>query len=231
MKICQHLILKLNTVNAARKSTDVVLYTPAFNPSTLTEAGGLEIIVKDGKVASYHSDGNAAIPENGFVLSYGADAAKEAVVPEAGTPVEISYVFKPQHPEKTGDSEWKEMDYLVGGAGLLIWNGEPVGDYLVEQLDQQGNAFDTTQHPRTAVGIDGQGKWYFVVVDGRQPGKSVGMSLEELTQLMASLDCKYAINLDGGGSSTMYLNGAVVNSPSDVSGERAVSDALMILPE
>ncbi len=223
--------VQLSTVNAARNSTDLVLYTPAFNSSTLAESGGLEVIVKDGKVAEIHSNGNAVIPENGFVLSYGVEAAKKANPVRIGLPVTISYEFRPVRPEYAGDSEWKEMDYLVGGAGLLIWNGEPVGDYLIEQLDQQGNAFDTTQHPRTAVGIDGQGKWYFVVVDGRQPGKSVGMSLEELTQLMASLDCKYAINLDGGGSSTMYLNGAVVNSPSDVSGERAVSDALMILPE
>ena len=206
---------QLSTVNAARKPADLVLYTPAFNSSTLTESGGLELIVKDGKVAEIHSNGNAEIPNNGFVLSYGPEAEKAAGSPRIGFPVQVSYRFKPVRPEYAGDSEWREMDYLVGGAGLLIWNGELVGDYLVEKLDQQGGAFDTTQHPRTAVGIDGHGKWFFVVVDGRQPGKSVGMSLAEMTELMASLDCKYAINLDGGGSSTMYLNGKVVNSPSN----------------
>ena len=207
--------VQLSTVNAARTPADTVLYTPAFNSSTLTESGGLEVIVKDGKVAEVHSNGNAEIPDNGFVLSYGPEAAGSAGSPRIGFPVQFSYRFKPVRPEYAGDSEWKEMDYLVGGAGLLIWNGEPVGDYLVEELDQQGRAFDTTQHPRTAVGIDGQGKWLFVVVDGRQPGTSVGMSLEEMTRLMASLGCKYAVNLDGGGSSTMYLNGKVVNSPSN----------------
>ncbi len=205
----------LSTINAARKADALLLFTPAFNTSTLTGAGGLEIIVEDGRVTGSHSNGNAAIPKNGFVLSYGEDAAKGAVIPEPGTPVEIHYVFQPRHPEKAGDEDWKKMEHIVGGAGLLIWNGEPVGDYLVEELDKQGNAFDTTRHPRTAIGIDAQGKWIFVVVDGRQPGKSVGMSLSEMTELMSSLGCQYALNLDGGGSSTMYLNGKVVNSPSN----------------
>lgn len=205
----------LSMINAARKPGDFMLYTPAFNTSTLTDAGGLEIIVEDGKAAGSSSDGNSPIPRNGFVLSYGSDAAKEARVPETGTPVEIIYVFKPQHPEKAGDEDWKRMEHIVGGAGLLIWNGEPVGDYLVEELDKQGNAFDTTKHPRTAVGIDGHGEWILVVVDGRQPGKSIGMSLGEVTGLMISLGCQFALNLDGGGSSTMYLDGKVVNSPSN----------------
>lgn len=99
-------------------------------------------------------------------------------------------------------------------------------EYQVEKLSED---FDTTRHPRTAVGIDARGNWIFVVVDGRQPGRSIGMDLYELTDLMLSLGCRYAINLDGGGSTTMYLNGSVVNSPSDVSGERPVADALMIL--
>ena len=210
----------LSTVNSARKPGSLVLYTPAFNASTLSEAGGLEIIVVDGKVSVSHSEGNAAIPKNGFVLSYGEDAARDAVVPEAGTSVEVSYVFKPVHPEKAGDEEWKKMEHIVGGAGLLVWEGEAVPDYLVEELDQQGNAFDTTRHPRTAVGIKNDGEWVFVVVDGRQPGKSIGMSLSEMTELMLSLGCRYALNLDGGGSSTMYLKGEVVNSPADRGGVR-----------
>ena len=73
---------------------------------------------------------------------------------------------------------------MVGGAGLLIFDGEPVADYMIEKLSE---GFDTTRHPRTAVGINEQGIWIFVVIDGRQPGQSVGMSLEELTDLMLSL--------------------------------------------
>jgi exopolysaccharide biosynthesis protein len=68
----------------------------------------------------------------------------------------------------------------------------------------------------------------FVVVDGRQPKISVGFSIDELAALMAKLGCVEAINLDGGGSSTMVAGGRVVNSPSDAAGERPVSDALLI---
>ena len=216
----------IHMLNTVRNRNFLLLYTSAFNTSTLTAPGGLEIIVENDRVTDFHYNGNALIPENGYVLSYGVEAAKEAGPVEIGLPVSISHEFRPLHPDNAMDENWKKMDYLVGGAGLLIMDGEPVKDYQVEKLSE---GFDTTRHPRTAVGIDGRGQWIFVVVDGRQPGLSVGMSLDELTDLMLSLGCRYAINLDGGGSTTMYLNGAVVNAPSDVSGERPVADALMVL--
>jgi exopolysaccharide biosynthesis protein len=67
-------------------------------------------------------------------------------------------------------------------------------------------------------------------VDGRQPGVSVGMSLAELASLLLEFGASDAINLDGGGSTTMVVNGKLVNSPSDQTGERPVSDAILILP-
>jgi exopolysaccharide biosynthesis protein len=70
-----------------------------------------------------------------------------------------------------------------------------------------------------------------VTVDGRQPRKSVGLTLEELAQLMIELGCREALNLDGGGSTTLVIRNRVVNSPSDQSGERPVSDALLIYPQ
>lgn len=216
----------IHMLNTVRNRNYLLLYTPVFNSTTLAAPGGLEIIVKDDRISGFHSNGNAEIPENGYVLSYGVEAAKDAGPLKIGFPVNIIHEFEPVHPEYATDAHWKKMDYLVGGAGLLIWDSEPVRDYMVEKLTK---GFDTTRHPRTAVGINDQGNWIFVVVDGRQPGQSLGMTLDELTDLMLSLDCRYAINLDGGGSTTMYLNGSVVNSPSDVGGERPVADALLVL--
>lgn len=216
----------IHMVNTVRNRGYLLLYTPVFNTSTLTAPGGLEIIVEKGLVSGLSSEGDAVIPEDGFVLSYGVDSAREAERPEIGQPVEIYWEFKPMRPENADSDDWKEMDFLVGGAGLLVSNGKALEDFRVEKLSE---GFDTTRHPRTAVGIDSRGRWVFVVVDGRQPGLSVGMSLSELTDLMLSLGCEQAINLDGGGSTTMYLNGMVVNSPSDVSGERPVADALMVV--
>jgi exopolysaccharide biosynthesis protein len=69
---------------------------------------------------------------------------------------------------------------------------------------------------------------FLVEVDGRQPGLSVGMNLIELAELMRALGCTDAMNLDGGGSSTFWLQGKIMNSPSDKH-ERTVANALMIV--
>jgi exopolysaccharide biosynthesis protein len=69
-----------------------------------------------------------------------------------------------------------------------------------------------------------------MTVDGRQPGVSVGMSLQELAEYLFSLGATDAMNLDGGGSTTMFLNGRVINTPSDKDGERKVSDAILVTP-
>lgn len=69
-----------------------------------------------------------------------------------------------------------------------------------------------------------------VTVDGRQAGYSVGMSLNELAAFLLELGAADAVNLDGGGSTTMFLDGKVVNKPSDKEGERSVSDAILVFP-
>ena len=86
------------------------------------------------------------------------------------------------------------------------------------------------KHPRTGVGIRGDGKLILAVVDGRQPGYSVGMTTVELGGLFKWLGAVTAMNMDGGGSSTMVVNGRVTNRPSDSTGERAVTSALLVLP-
>lgn len=100
-------------------------------------------------------------------------------------------------------------DAIVSGPLLL-------DDGLDLHLDN--NNFNVNRHPRTMVGLNGSGHLLFVVVDGRQPGYAEGMSLFELRALARSLGCTDALNLDGGGSSTMVIAGedgnGVVNRPS-----------------
>ena len=72
------------------------------------------------------------------------------------------------------------------------------------------------------------GKFLMMTVDGRQPGVSVGMSLKELAEYLFSLGAVDAMNLDGGGSTTMFLDGKVVNKPSDPNGERKIGDAIVV---
>ncbi len=114
---------------------------------------------------------------------------------------------------------------VISGFPLLLSGGNRVGDLEVSERP----GFAAERHPRTAIGIDVDGGLlWIVVVDGRQPAHSVGMTLPELASLFQALEVDEAINLDGGGSSVMILNGIIVSSPSDAEGERPVANALGI---
>lgn len=82
------------------------------------------------------------------------------------------------------------------------------------------------RHPRTAIGYNGS-QTMVVTVDGRQAGWSVGMTYQELALLMQQLGCTDALNLDGGGSTTAWVRGQVVNRPSD-GGERRIANAVLV---
>lgn len=96
----------------------------------------------------------------------------------------------------------------------------------------------TMRNPRTAVGIDPQGHIWILVVDGREfseqsssgLGRSSGLSIEELRTVMAYLGASKALNLDGGGSSALVVDGALVTTPSDTTGERPVGDTIVLTP-
>jgi phosphodiester glycosidase len=84
------------------------------------------------------------------------------------------------------------------------------------------------RHPRTGLGLTEDGSAMFVTVDGRR-ASAVGMTLQEFAAFMQSMGAVWAINLDGGASTTMVVRGAVANSPSDPNGERRVRTAVVIL--
>ncbi len=107
---------------------------------------------------------------------------------------------------------------LIGGSKRFIKEGKVSGNW-------------PERHPRSAIGYNSdQTKFYMVVVDGRQES-SAGMTLTELGEFMRSFGVYNALNLDGGGSSTLWVRNKVVNSPSDNTGERVVSNILMIVPK
>lgn len=102
------------------------------------------------------------------------------------------------------------------------------GNITVSQKDEVGKAM--ASNPRTAIGVIGDLHYLFVVADGRT-SESEGLSLYELAQIMQKYGCITAYNLDGGGSSTLYFNGQVMNKPTTNGhsfGERGVSDIVYI---
>lgn len=112
---------------------------------------------------------------------------------------------------------------LVGGFPLLLEGGRDV----LDRVPGIRPAFAFERHPRTAVAIRADGVVLLVVVDGRQPGHSVGMTLPELTALLRELGAVDALNLDGGGSTTLAIRGRVANRPSDPA-ERPVTNVLVV---
>lgn len=121
-----------------------------------------------------------------------------------------------------------------------VWNTLSFGPALVEdgeivegideiEIDTNfGNHSIQGNQPRTAVGVIDENHLVFVVVDGRSTGYSAGVDMNELAQIMQGLGCETAYNIDGGGSSTMYFNGALVNNPLGKGKERGTSDILYI---
>lgn len=112
---------------------------------------------------------------------------------------------------------------------VLVKDGVAVTDFKNVSIDTNfGNRSIDSANPRTGIGIISPNHYVFVVVDGRQEGYSRGMTLNEFAQLFKALGATEAYNLDGGGSSTMYFNGKVVNSPGSKGQERGVSDIIFI---
>ncbi|NMB88996.1 MAG: phosphodiester glycosidase family protein [Chloroflexi bacterium] len=127
--------------------------------------------------------------------------------------------------ELVEDGVWNTLSF----GPALIENAETATGFGVTRVDSNlGNHTIESNNPRTGVGIIADNHFVFVVVDGRSPGYSRGVSLSEFAQIFADLGCTDAYNIDGGGSSTMYFMGRVVNNPLGRNKERGTSDILFI---
>lgn len=230
---CNDQIFPIDGINQPRLLGQAILYTSKMGNSTQTDPGGLEISIdQEGFIYAFNHSGNTAIPKKGWV--YSIDPSASIDFPESFLGAKTSLFFSPfslYEPELS--PLWDEMEYIVGGTPVLISKGLIVQDFNVERVL---TSFLEKKHARTAVGIKPNGNWVFVVVDGKRPLYSIGMTMDELAQFMHSLGCQYALNLDGGGSSTLYIGDKLRNAPcgddDDGSyptlGERKVSDAILI---
>lgn len=169
----------------------------------------------------YYSARNGYVIRNGVLYrSKSAGASQEDLVIYRDGSCEII---------REGDVTAEEL--LEAGAVHVFCFGPGLvsdGEVIVDENDEVGRAM--ASNPRTALGWIGGMHYVFVVSDGRT-GESEGLSLEELAGFMQSLGVKVAYNLDGGGSSTMYYNGEVVNNPTTNGkkiSERRVSDIVYI---
>ena len=128
------------------------------------------------------------------------------------------------------ESEITANELLNEGAWQVLSFGPALieeGEVVVGKNDEVSQA--KTSNPRTAIGQVDELHYIVIVADGRT-SESEGLSLYELAQVMKEYNCTTAYNLDGGGSSTMYFNGEVINNPTSGGsiGERSVSDIVYI---
>jgi len=130
------------------------------------------------------------------------------------------------HLSKINDDLIPKIEDITNGVPQLIKNGKID---ITWQEEKSSKSFVETRHPRTAVAKLKDGKFLMITVDGRTES-SGGIGLQDLAEYLLSLGATDAMNLDGGGSTTMFVDSKVVNHPSDKEGERKVSDAILVTP-
>ena len=203
-------------INRPRGVDELIVYTPVFGESTNTNVYGLDVAVEDGLVTAVRA-GPLPIPADGFVVS-GHGSARQFLEP-------IS-VGQALHWDIQMDPPWFEqgISHIIGGGPRLVRDGEV---YITGEAERFQRDILLGRAPRTALGITDEQKLLIVTVNGRNPGISVGMTLEELAAFMLELGAVDAMNLDGGSSTTMVIRDRVLNIPSD-GVERPVSSSLII---
>ena len=166
--------------------------------------------------------------DTGIVIRNGVvfrdEPAREGLVFYTDGRVEVYDETTTSADELLADGAWNTLSF----GPAIVEDGSVVDGIEDVEVDTNfGNHSIQGDQPRTAVGVIDENHVMFVVVDGRQSGYSAGVTLTELADIMVDLGATPAYNLDGGGSSTMYFNGEVINQPSN-GGERGTSDILYI---
>ncbi|CAN5284852.1 hypothetical protein BH11PLA2_BH11PLA2_10270 [soil metagenome] len=219
-------------MNEAREDGTTVLYTPtmAYNAkdpvkydfSTRT-TDGRELILEPvdnqawrpfhtgksytAKVAAVREGGNSPITKTSVILSISPRLMPKVPVMKVGDTFAITFE---SNPDLTGARN------AIGGGERLLAEGKTVADVK-----------NTVRHPRSVIGWNKE-HIFLIVVEGRSPKTAIGMNYVELAKLATELTCTDALNLDGGGSSTLWADGKVLNTPSDGS-VRNVANALMLV--
>ena len=202
--------INIDNINQPRMlSTYVLAYTTDWGKvAPPIPKYGLQLAIEDNKITQISTTA-LEIPKDGYVI---VGPASLLNILQVGQKVKVDISTIP---------EWKNVRHIISGGPYLVKDGEIYVDMTAEKLGAIGG-----KNPRSAIGYTSDNDLILVAVDGRE-GSSVGMTLMQLAGFMKSLDCVGAINLDGGGSTVMYVNGKVVNSPQQ-SGGIQLSNAIVL---
>ena len=221
------LLLRFSGMNRPPGYADLVLFTPRFGDQTQADPTATQIALVgltdrvhpnvdlNARIASVTTGPSQRIPPEGAVIAARGVQAYALRKLKVGDAVTLSLALDPER---------GQIEQAVSGGPRLVRDGAVSVEHLLERFAE---SFAARRHPRSGLGTR-NGTLVLVAVDGRQPGYSEGMTLYEFAKLFVELNCTDAMNLDGGGSTTIVVRDRVVNSPSGGS-ERALVNALGVL--
>ena len=224
--------LRLDGINFREDSSSLVLYTKAVGDSAPVDTLGrdfvsvpLKLAAQRGDTLIYRVDGGVQrggwmrLATGGALAAGGKSRGAVERIARAGGTVRVVWKLAPNR---------ARLRTVIGGWPRLIRDGKRNAEYS-DILEGTFPRFSRGRHPRTAIGFNRDStKLIALVVDGRR-ASDAGMSLVELADAMLALGAADAIAFDGGGSTTMVIQGKVVNRPSDTAGERPVGSGLLII--
>lgn len=206
---------------------ELVTFTTAFGASTPAGAGVEVVLDRWSRVVAVNPERGVALqPGQRSVQATGADVGRLSGVRLGQLlPIRTSVTNGRANLARPGVT-------VVNGGPQLLQNGRV---HITQQRDGMVHADDPSfaygwvlqRNPRTFAGVDAHGRTLLVTVDGRQPA-DLGLSIPETAAVAKALGMTEAINLDGGGSTAMAVDGALISHPSDAAGERPVGDAIYI---
>lgn len=208
----------------------------------------LNVVISKGKLVAYQQHSLAGSGKDTltyrhpFGSAIGINKKRKADVAWLYTDTALSYAYASQqtifffkdsiadHPasymlRKGRFKKWK-MQTAVGGGPVLVQHGE-IKITNNEEIKFAGKAIDD-KHPRSAMGYTADGQLILLVVEGRFPGRAEGATLKQMAQMLKDIGCMEALNLDGGGSSCLLINGKETIQPSDKEGQRAVPAVFVV---
>ncbi|MBQ9349117.1 MAG: phosphodiester glycosidase family protein, partial [Oscillibacter sp.] len=197
-------IYEINT--ADQDSSASVLYTPAYGSSVTFRNGGSVLVVRNGVIRDFYTASagmDIAIPADGYVafMGSGYTSTEYFRYPQIGASISMEYYLARE------DEEGFTLDgvtNIISGAPRLVKDGQIVTSLEAGFTEER---FTTASSPRTAIGVNGEGKLLLVCVPG-------GAKIQQMRELMLKLGCVDAFNLDGGASCGMYYSGTYISTPS-----------------
>jgi hypothetical protein len=208
---------------------EVVAFTPRYGASTPAGPGVEAVLDRHGRVTGLREPRGGALADGQTsVQATGTQAAALRALATPGEKLTVRGTLTDEHGHAVPTPQM-----AVNGGPELVRHGRPHATPRADGMVRPGDpsfyyGWAAKRNPRTIAGVDAHGRILLATVDGRAVD-SLGLSIAESAAVADALGMVEAVNLDGGGSTTMVLHGTVINHPSDATGERPVGDAILVI--